>query len=178
MDPIESKLPMGRANSAERTLGSPTALTTVFCLLPVVVAMTSSVQACGGDCTEMPCTPGAEVVFSQALDDSATYVVNVVADGEPITCHVNLTDDYLCPELEFFVTGSGATVTNSGAQLPSAGFAGLLVRGNPQALQVEILRADRRLGSASSTLEYRGVEVNGAACGECRLATMTMAVSP
>jgi hypothetical protein len=169
---------MGRAKSAAQRLGSRTALTTLLCLLPVALGLAISVQACGHDCTEMACTPGAEVVFSQALDDSATYVVNVAADGEPISCEVNLTESYLCPELEFFVTGSGATVTNSGARLPSAGFAGLLVRGHPRSVQVEILRADQRLGSASSTLEYQGVEVNGAGCGECRLATMTMDVSP
>jgi hypothetical protein len=169
---------MGRAKSAAQKLGTRAASTGVLCLLPVAIGIASSVQACGGDCTDLGCAPGAEVVFSQALDDSATYVVNVVADGEPITCEVNLRESYLCSELEFFVTGSEVTVTNSGARLPNAGFAGLLVRGNPRDLQVEILRADQRLGSASSALEYHGVEVNGAGCGECRLATLRVDVSP
>ena len=170
---------MARPTSPMRGRFDVIAWATLPCLVVMTVGIALALQACGGgDCTELGCTAGAEVVFSQALDDSETYTIKVVADGDATSCEVNLTEDYDCPTLQFFVTGSGATVTDSGARLPSAGFAGLLVPGNPRELEVEILRADRTVGSVSTTPEYRGVEVNGAGCGACRLATSNMDVSP
>jgi hypothetical protein len=142
--------------------------------LPIAVVM----QACGGDCTDMACSPGAEVIFSEALDDSATYVVDIVADGEATSCEVSPSGDHDCPGLQFFVTGSGSTVTDSGARLPNGGWAGLLIAGNPRELRVEIRQAEESVGSAEATLDYRGVEINGSGCGECRLATMNLSVSP
>ena len=146
----------------------------LLCWLPIAVV----IQACGSDCTELACSPGAEVIFSEALDGSATYVVDIVADGEATSCEVSPSGDYDCPDLQLFVTGSRSTVTNSGARLPSGGWAGLLVAGSPRELSVEIRQAEKSVGSAEVTLDYRGVEINGSGCGECRFATVTMSVSP
>lgn len=147
-------------------IGARTAL-----LVALAFAGCSSVE-----CNDVACAaPHVEISFEPAITEAGHYRFEVDADGRRSTCEVD------------FIMTEGFTGT------PGQGFTGasacgaLLLRGGvsrdhateivgyslPEAssVTIEVFRGDESWVEHSFTPRYRGVEVNGAGCGECTVAS-------
>jgi len=144
-----------------------------------ILAMASGVSAegCSGhSCTGLGCQPHADVVFSHALDTSRTYGVDVVSNGVTTSCRVSLTAVDPCGVQPIW-TGSQPTVTMDGTHLPTGGFAGLTLQGQPASMTVTISDDTGVVATARfDSIHYSAVEINGAGCGTCSLASVAMSV--
>jgi len=160
-----------QARQRERSRGA------VLALAILATASGASAEGCSGhSCTGLGCQPAADVVFSHALDSSRTYQVDVVSNGVTTSCRVSLTAVDAC-SIQPIWTGSQPTVTLDGTHLPTGGFAGLTVQGQPTSMAVTISDGTGVVATARfDSIHYSAVEINGAGCGTCSLASVAMSV--
>jgi hypothetical protein len=148
-------------------------------LVLAILAMASGASAagCSGhSCAGLGCQPAADVVFSHALDSSRTYRVDVVSNGVTTSCRVSLAAVDAC-SVQPIWTGSQPTVTLDGTHLPTGGFAGLTVQGQPASMAVTISDGTGVVATARfDSIHYSAVEIDGAGCGTCALASVAMRV--
>jgi hypothetical protein len=163
-----------QSKARQRDEGSHAA---VLALAILAVASGASAAGCSGrSCKGLGCQPAADVVFSHALDSASTYRVDVMSNGVTTSCPISLTAVAAC-SFQPIWTGSQPTVTLGGTHLPTGGFAGLTVGGQPASMAVTISDGRGVVATARfDSIHYSAVEIDGAGCGTCSLASVAMSV--
>jgi hypothetical protein len=124
----------------------------------------------GGEraCTEMGCENGLKLAVTKATPWLfGTYVFRLAIDGNAVECKgaLPLQPCDAGPSLRC-TPDAVVQIGESGCALPAAqhGFSDITVRGEPQALKLEVLLDGKPLGAADVTPSYVTSQPNGSGC--------------
>ena len=144
------------------------------------VALTFLTGCSGADagsvaCTDMGCEDGLSVDFS--LTEPGDYTVEIVADGQTITCSATLPLPP-CDRGGASCSAPGVLLMASGCALPASNHSlgGVMLSGaHPETVEVVVSRDGNEERRQSFTPTYQRVAPNGEACGPiCNQATVTL----
>jgi hypothetical protein len=153
--------------------------TPVFRIMILGVALCAGAIDCGGHtCNGMACPETSlAVAFSRAIDGTKSYDVNLVADGVPSACTVNMQSSAGCAFTPIW-TGSQPAVTLNGVRLQPGGFSGIGLVGKPSSVAVTISENGQIIATVQfDSIRYADVSLDGTDCGTCPAASVTMNIS-
>jgi hypothetical protein len=129
----------------------------------------------GGECTLIGCADGLTIEFLQ--QQPGAYTVELVADGETITCNATLPLP-ACSELPSeSCSRSDVTLFQSGCGLEPLHHSinGVSFTGNPSTVEIRVERDGTEVASDTFEPAYQRSAPNGEECGPiCNNATVTL----
>jgi len=135
---------------------------------------------CSHDCTAIGCTTYVNFHLSEALREDGTYLIEVVADGESMSCEVQVPQ---VPEIEcddkVGITREEVTSNEGGAQTGTAGDAieAVGVIGIYEQVSIVITRNTAVLADDEVEPDY-DEEDHGKGCGSCAVSEHELSVDP
>ena len=164
--------PRGRAQSGVRRCSSILRLRADLCasLLATgaVVCLGLLAPACGESCSEEGCEIRAELRLSGVITRGDLVSIEVSTEDGTLTCESSGGGSTQCTE-GLAVSSTGGS---NGATLPATDLVNtLVVQGMAEQLHITIDLKDGTRFEGMSRPEYVPVEINGAGCGTCLIAT-------
>lgn len=136
---------------------------------PLVAGLSLFSSGCGSDCADVGCSPAALVRLDESIDEPGTYELSVVADGSEMKCTLVLPS-----ETDASCTDQRLTLV--GQEDPAKNLSGFIVFGQHESLVVRLSKDAQLVVEAALDLVYTNAANDGAGCGTCPEANVTLAV--